>query len=85
MDATPDLLLNGPKAASTCIALAHGAGAGMATPFMNYFASGLADGGFRVVRFEFPYIASRSKTGKKALPDSVPVLRETWLKVVEML
>jgi predicted alpha/beta-hydrolase family hydrolase len=85
LDATPDLLLNGPKAASTCIALAHGAGAGMATPFMNYFATGLADGGFQVVRFEFPYMASRTKTGKSRPPDREPVLRETWLKVVETL
>ena len=85
VDAEPELLLNGPKASSTSIALAHGAGAGMATPFMNYFATGLADGGFRVVRFEFPYMASRSKTGKKRPPDREPVLRETWLKVVEML
>jgi uncharacterized protein len=73
LDATPDLLLNGPKTASTCIALAHGAGAGMATPFMDYFATGLADAGFRVVRFEFPYMASRSKTGKKRPPDREPV------------
>ncbi len=57
----------------------------MATPFMDYFASGLADGGFQVVRFEFAYMASRSKTGIKRPPDREPVLRETWLKVAETL
>jgi uncharacterized protein len=85
LDAKPELLLNGPEAASTCIALAHGAGAGMATHFMNDCASGLADSGFHVVRFEFPYMASRNKTGKKRPPDREPALRETWLEVVEML
>jgi len=83
--ADPDLLLNGPKDARTTIALAHGAGAGMDTPFMKFFAEGLADRGFRVARFEFPYMASRRKTGRGGPPDREPVLRETWLKVVEML
>jgi len=45
----------------------------------------LAVCGFRVVRFEFPYIASNRKTGKRRPPDREPVLRETWLRVVELL
>ena len=64
---------------------AHGAGAGMDTPFMNAFASGLASHGIRVVRFEFPYMASYRTTGKRKPPDREPVLRETWLHVVKLL
>jgi predicted alpha/beta-hydrolase family hydrolase len=48
MPATPELLLNGPPDAGRTIALAHGAGAGMDTPFMNAFAHGLASQGPRL-------------------------------------
>ncbi len=64
------------------IILAHGAGAAMDTPFMNAIAEGLADGGLRVVRFEFPYMSRRRTDGKSRPPDRLPVLRETWLSVI---
>jgi uncharacterized protein len=83
----PDLhlLIDGRKDAGQTIALAHGAGAGMDTPFMNVVAKGLAHGGLRIVRFEFPYMASYRQTGKRGPPDREPVLRETWLRVIEKL
>jgi predicted alpha/beta-hydrolase family hydrolase len=55
----------------------------MDTDFMNAFATGLAKNGLRVVRFEFPYMAERRDTGKSRPPDREPVLRETWLRVIE--
>lgn len=79
------LLIDGPKKAKWTVALAHGAGAPMDTPFMNYFAEQLADRGFRVVRFEFPYMAAKRETGKSKPPDREPVLRETWLQVIKKL
>jgi predicted alpha/beta-hydrolase family hydrolase len=85
MDSDPELLFNGPKEARKTLALAHGAGAGMDTPFMNAFAAGIADRGFRVARFEFPYLADYRQTGKRRPPDREPVLRQTWLRVVEIL
>ena len=78
-------LLDGPKNAPWTIALAHGAGVGMNSPFMTAFASGLGNRGFRVARFEFPYMAAYSRTGKKRPPDREDVLRATWLKVVAEL
>src|SRR5262245_28472412 len=78
------LQINGPKKAKWRMALAHGAGAGMDSEFMNYFAIELADKGFKVVRFEFPYMAAK-RAGKSKPPDPEPVLRETWLQVVEEL
>jgi predicted alpha/beta-hydrolase family hydrolase len=84
MPSTPKLIFDGPKDASWTIALAHGAGAAMDTPFMNAFASGLAKS-FRVARFEFPYMAGHRETGAKRPPDRAPVLRATWLDVVETL
>jgi hypothetical protein len=75
-------IVNGPEQAPVTIVLAHGAGAGMDTGFMNAFAEGLADGGCRVVRFEFPYMADRRRTGKRRPPNREPILRQTWLDVI---
>lgn len=57
----------------------------MNTPFMSAIAEALAKIGHCVARFEFPYMAERSAAGKGRPPDREPVLRETWLKVVETL
>jgi predicted alpha/beta-hydrolase family hydrolase len=65
------------------IVLAHGAGDGMDSPFMAFFADGLATAGLRIVRFEFPYMALRRQTGKQRPPDQEPALRETWLAVIK--
>src|ERR1700727_2302645 len=85
MPTDPDLLFNGPKNASRSIALAHGAGVAMDSPFMEFFATKLGELGFRVARFEFPYMASKRVTGNQKPPDREPVLRETWLKVISLL
>ncbi len=79
----PDLLFDGPPDAPTTIALAHGAGAPMDTPFMEAFAHGLAERGFRVARFEFPYMAERRETGKKRPPNPARVLLETWQAAID--
>ncbi|MSO72008.1 MAG: alpha/beta hydrolase [Rhodospirillaceae bacterium] len=50
--------------------------------FMNFFAEGLAAQGYRIVRFEFPYMATRRETGKRRPPDRQPVLLETWRAVI---
>ena len=78
----PDLIFNGPEAAPLTVALAHGAGAPMDSAFMNVFAEGLAGAGYRVARFEFPYMAERRRTGKKRPPDRAPVLLDTWKNVI---
>jgi predicted alpha/beta-hydrolase family hydrolase len=80
----PELKFDGPKDAKIRIALAHGAGAGMNTPFMDAMATGLAEHGFRVARFEFPYMAKRQQGGKRP-PDPQPVLLKTWHAVIEKL
>ena len=50
----PGLLLNGPSDAPITLIMAHGAGAGMESEFMQVFAERLGDAGLRIVRFEFP-------------------------------
>ncbi|MFY7696866.1 MAG: alpha/beta family hydrolase, partial [Cyanobium sp.] len=51
------LLIDGPADAPATLVLAHGAGAPMDSPFMAAMAIGLAERGWRVLRFEFPYMA----------------------------
>jgi predicted alpha/beta-hydrolase family hydrolase len=84
LPADPGFLFDGPADASRTIVLAHGAGVGMDSPFMDFFATGLGKRGFRVVRFEFPYMASQRTTGRKKPPDREPVLRETWMRVIKV-
>jgi predicted alpha/beta-hydrolase family hydrolase len=81
----PDFLVDAPPdgtASALTFAFAHGAGAPMDTPFMSFFAAGLAARGWRVVRFEFPYMARRRREPKRPPPDRQPVLLETWRRVI---
>ena len=57
----------------------------MDSPFMEFFATHLAERGLRSVRFEFPYMADRRITGKKKPPNRLPLLRESWLEVIDQL
>jgi predicted alpha/beta-hydrolase family hydrolase len=81
----PDFLIDGPKKARLTIALAHGAGAPMDSPFMATMADGIAARGFRVLRFEFPYMARRRAEGTKRPPDRAPILLDTWRAVITKL
>jgi len=81
----PEFLFDGPADARFSIALAHGAGAPMDSPFMTAFAEGLAARGYRVARFEFPYMAERRRSGRKRPPDRANVLLDTWRAVVAEL
>lgn len=78
-------LFDGPADASQRLALAHGAGAPMDSPFMAAFAEGLGARGIRVARFEFPYMAARRNTGRKFPPDRQPVLLDTWTRAAQAL
>lgn len=75
-------LADGPAGAPLTLILAHGAGAPMDSAFMDRIARGVAAAGWRVVRFEFPYMAARRETGARKPPDRAPVLLDTWRRVV---
>jgi predicted alpha/beta-hydrolase family hydrolase len=53
--------------------VAHGAGAGMRSSFMDGVADGFSEGGVSALRFNFPY----TEAGRKA-PDRAPVLMDAW-------
>jgi uncharacterized protein len=61
-------LLQVPAKARACYVMAHGAGAGMAHPFMASFANHLAERGIATLRYQFPYMERGSKR-----PDSPKV------------
>ena len=65
-------LLDAPENPRACCVLAHGAGAGMAHPFLAAVASGLAERGLAVLRYQFPYMEQGSKR-----PDSPKVAHAT--------
>ncbi len=73
-----ELLIDGSADAPVTLLLAHGAGAPMDSPFMAAIAAGLADRGWRVVRFEFPYMAQRRLDGRQRAPDRVAKLLEAF-------
>ncbi len=61
---------------------AHGAGAAMDSEFMTCIAHGLAQAGIKVIRFEFPYMALRRKTGSKRPPNKMDVLLQAFEEVI---
>jgi predicted alpha/beta-hydrolase family hydrolase len=75
-------IADGPARAPLTLLLAHGAGAPMDSPFMNAVAAGIAKNGFRVLRFEFPYMRARRDEGRKKPPDRGPVLEQAWREAI---
>ena len=68
-------LLQIPPGARACYVLAHGAGAGMAHPFMASIAEGLVERDVATLRYQFPYMERGSKR-----PDS-PKLAQAVVRV----
>src|SRR5262245_55636435 len=54
-------LLAAPARPRACYVLAHGAGAGMAHPFMAAVAAGLSARGIATLRYQFPYMERGQK------------------------
>ncbi len=79
------MLFDGPESAPVTLVLAHGAGLPMDSPFMDAVAAGVAAEGFRVARFEFPYMRARREGERRGAPDRPPVLKQTWLDAIGLL
>jgi uncharacterized protein len=56
----------------------------MDSPFMAAIACGLAESGWRVVRFEFPYMARQRVLERRQGPDRMPVLQEAFREQVQL-
>jgi len=81
----PTFMFDGAADAPLTLALAHGAGAPMDSPFMTFFAASLAASEVRVARFEFPYMAARRSGGAKRPPDRTDVLLASWRAAIAAL
>ena len=80
-----EFIIDGSAAAPLTLALAHGAGAPMDSPFMEIIAHGLAGNDLRVVRFEFPYMRAGRARRRPGTPDREPVLLESWRGAIQSL
>lgn len=86
MTAEPSLLIDEPAdSVLATLILAHGAGAPMDSPFMTTMAQLLAACGFRVVRFEFPYMQRRRVEGVRQPPNREPMLLDAWRAVYNVI
>ncbi|MFT5131915.1 MAG: putative alpha/beta-hydrolase family hydrolase [Gammaproteobacteria bacterium] len=82
--AIKEFCVNSPKTDPKGIFLmAHGAGKGMASPFLEAIANGVVDAGVRVVRFHFPYMEDMLRTGIQKKPNGGRILRQTFAELIE--
>lgn len=65
------------------VLFAHGAGAPMDSDAMNGITSALVAAGFRVGRFEFPYMVKRRQDGRKRPPDGMATLLRCWRDAID--
>ena len=72
------LVENGPATASMRLLLAHGAGAGYDSPFLEVLTGLIADRGIAVTRFEFAYMAGRHTGGSKRPPPKAEALVDEY-------
>ena len=73
-----DLRLYPATSPHAALVLAHGAGAGQASPFMVAAGQGIARRGISVGTFDFAYMAARRK-----VPDPAPALERQWRDVID--
>ncbi|MED5229100.1 MAG: alpha/beta family hydrolase [Pseudomonadota bacterium] len=83
------IIRDGSDQAAAVLILAHGAGAGSDSEFMEWFAYSLTDpelaGELVVCRFDFPYMIARRATGIKRPPDRAGVLIKTWHQAINLV
>jgi uncharacterized protein len=76
---------SGPSTADVRLILAHGAGAGITSPFLNTMTELLAERGLALTLFEFGYMASRREGGSKRPPPRAETLTGEYLDVVSAI
>lgn len=81
---SPTIHWKGDKNEPT-IVLAHGAGAGQSSSFMQDFANGLAARAIRAGLFDFPYMVEMAHTSRRRPPSPTPVLTACWKAVIAQL
>ncbi|MCH8537555.1 MAG: alpha/beta hydrolase [Alkalimonas sp.] len=72
----PSPQINRPAQPVARLLLAHGAGAGACSDFMQWLAEALVQVGVEVWRFNFPYMQQQLAEQKKRPPNRMPVLQQ---------
>ncbi|MGB0361399.1 MAG: alpha/beta family hydrolase [Endozoicomonas sp.] len=80
-----ELIWNKAADDSEVLLLAHGAGSGMDSYFMERMAQLICESGVTVVRFEFDYMQQRRATGSRRPPDRQPKLLSCWAEVLKVV
>ena len=78
-----DVLINKAVTAKARLLLAHGAGAGASSDFMQQLSQQLAAFNIEVWRFNFAYMQRFIDTGKRSLPDKMPLLMQQFSQHVD--
>lgn len=74
-----EFLASGPPTASHRFLCAHGAGAGMSTPFLSALAAALTEQGIATLRFEFAYMSQRRSSGRRKPPPRAESLMDEYV------
>jgi hypothetical protein len=80
-----DFLITRPPDPTLRFLCAHGAGAGMETPFLATVAGLLAERGIATCRFEFSYMAARRQGGSRKPPPKAERLIDEYRAAVKAL
>ncbi|MEE2022695.1 MULTISPECIES: alpha/beta family hydrolase [Alkalimonas] len=78
----PSPLIERPQQPIARLLLAHGAGAGMQSDFMQWLTSALVAQNIEVWRFNFPYMQQQVVEQKKRPPNPMPVLLQDFRDVL---
>ncbi len=76
------ILESGPETAEHRLLIAHGAGAGITSPFMESMAALLSARDIAVTRFEFGYMSQRRDGGKRRPPPKAEKLCSEYADMV---
>ncbi|HJZ29749.1 MAG TPA: alpha/beta family hydrolase [Hyphomicrobiaceae bacterium] len=77
-----EFVVTGPAAPRGRFLCAHGAGAGMASPFLSKIAALLAERDLATHRFEFHYMSERRRSGRRTPPPRAERLTEEVVAAV---
>jgi predicted alpha/beta-hydrolase family hydrolase len=80
-------VLDAPDVATdrSAVLLAHGAGAGMESPFLEAIARGLVERDHAVMRFDYPYMERAAREGRRRPPDPPSVLEDVHRRALDVL
>lgn len=79
-----EIVFNGPEEGPLFV-FSHGAGAPLSSDFMHKVATGLADKGIRVARFNYNYMQQRVETGSRRPPERAPKLLAQFDELIKQL